>query len=251
MQLKSKTEYIVFSKKQSDLRDIAPVLVNGDPLPWVHQVKHLGNILQSDNSMTTDCTVKRGVFIGKVNSLFQEFSFAAPKVKLKLVNIFASSFYGSGLWDLSSSACERLYKSWNVAVRLGYGVPPTTHRYLIEPMSAIPHAKTMLCSRLVGLKNQLIHSSKLVVRLMAMMSMDDKRTVLGKNLMNIRKEIDVQSVLTCNLVKKYHKYFQVPEEEVWRLEYLDDLVDTDGRIKPIENFSEKDVKQLVSALCTA
>ena len=87
--------------------------------------------------MTTDCTVKRGVFIGKVNSLFQEFSFADPKVKLKLINVFASSFYGSGLWDSSSSSCERLYKSWNVAVRLGYGLPPTAHRYLIEVISSI------------------------------------------------------------------------------------------------------------------
>ena len=141
---KSKTKCIVFSKKQRDLRDLAPVLLNGDPLPWVHQVKHLGNILQCDNSMTTDCTVKRGVFIGKVNSLFQEFSFVDPKVKMKLINIFASSFYGSGLWDLFSSACERLYKSWNVAVRLGFGVPPTTHRNLA--ISATPPMLTQCCA---------------------------------------------------------------------------------------------------------
>ena len=109
----------------------------------------------------------------------------------------------------------------------------------------------MLCGRLVGFKNQLLHSNKLVVRLMAMLSMDDRRTVIGKNLRNISKEIDTQGVLSCNLIKKYHRYFKVPEEEVWRLGYLNDLLDSNGRTKTVENFTENDVKQLVSALCIA
>ena len=128
-------------------------------------------------------------------------------------------------------------------------MPPTTHRNLA--ISATPHAKTMLCSRLVGLKNQLMHSRKLVVRLMAMLSMEDRRTVIGKNLRNISKEIEEQGVLSCNLIKKYHKYSKVPEEEVWRLECLKDLLDANGSSNPVENFTENDVKQLVSALCTA
>ena len=94
---KSKTKCIVFSKKAKDLKNVSPILLNGDPLPWVQQVKHLGNVMQCDNSMKIDCTLKRGKFIGKVNSLLQEFYFADPKVKMRLMNIFASSFYGSGL----------------------------------------------------------------------------------------------------------------------------------------------------------
>ena len=73
---KSKTKCIVFSKKKKELKNVAPILLNGDPLPWVQQVKHLGNILQCDNSMKIDCAMKRGRFIGKVNSLLQEFHFA-------------------------------------------------------------------------------------------------------------------------------------------------------------------------------
>ena len=99
---KSKTKCIIFSKKQRDLRNVAPVFLNGDPLPWVQQLKHLGNILQCDNSMQLDCTIKRGKFIGKVNSLFQGLYFVDPSVKMKLMTIYVSSFYGSGLWDLFS-----------------------------------------------------------------------------------------------------------------------------------------------------
>ena len=69
--VKSKTKCIVFSKQTKDRLNIAPILVNEDPLPWVSQVKHLGNVLQNDNSMKVDCSQKRGWFIGKVNSLLQ------------------------------------------------------------------------------------------------------------------------------------------------------------------------------------
>ena len=54
---KSKTKCIIFSKKQRDLRNVAPVFLNGDPLPWFQQLKHLGNILQCDNSMQLDFTI--------------------------------------------------------------------------------------------------------------------------------------------------------------------------------------------------
>ena len=130
-------------------------------------------------------------------------------------------------------------------------MPPTTHRYLIEAISATPHAKTMLCSRLVGFKNQLMHSRKLVVRLMAMLSVEDRRTVMGKNLKKISNDIEEQGDLSCNLIKKCYRYFKVPEEEVWRLGCLNDLFYANGSRNLVENFTENDVKQLVSALCTA
>ena len=81
---------------------VAQIMLNGDPIPWEQQVKHLGNTLQCNNSMSIDCTLKRGKFIGKVNFLVQEFHFADPKVKMKVIDIYASSFCGSSLWDLFS-----------------------------------------------------------------------------------------------------------------------------------------------------
>ena len=90
---KSKTKCIIFSKKQKELKNVAAILLNGDPLPWVHQVKHLGNMMQCDNSMKIDCSMKRGRFIGKVNSLLQEFHFAEPDVKMNIMSTFATIFY--------------------------------------------------------------------------------------------------------------------------------------------------------------
>ena len=66
---KSKTKCIVFTKKLRDRQNVAPVLLNGDPLPWVEEVKHLGNVLECDNTMTRYIATKRGEFIGKLNTL--------------------------------------------------------------------------------------------------------------------------------------------------------------------------------------
>ena len=70
---KSKTKCIIFSKKAQDVSQVVPIILNGDPLPWVAQVKHLGNTLQCDNTMRMDMSMKMGKFIGKLSSLQQEF----------------------------------------------------------------------------------------------------------------------------------------------------------------------------------
>ena len=123
-------------------------------------LKHLGNTLQSDNSMKVDMSLKRGRFIGKVNSLLQEFHFVDPAVKVRILNIFTTSFYGSGLWDLQSPECERLYKSWNVAIRHALGLPVRAHRYLVESLSGCLHPKTMLPYRFVKFGASLSKSRK-------------------------------------------------------------------------------------------
>ena len=106
-------------------------------------MKHLGNTLQSDNSMCHDILLKRGKYIGKVNSLLQEFHYVKPNVLTRLVLIYATSFYGSGLWNLQSPECEKLYVSWNVTIRQIFNLSRRTHRYLIEPVPQIQHLKVL------------------------------------------------------------------------------------------------------------
>ena len=65
--------------------------------------------------MKQDMAMKKGNFIGKVNSLAQEFHYATPDVFLTILNIYCTSFHGSGLWDLFSKESESLFKSWNVS----------------------------------------------------------------------------------------------------------------------------------------
>ena len=97
---KSKTKAIIFSKRRVDTSNVVPIMLNNQPLPYVDKMLHLGNWLQTNNSMSIDCNVKRSRFIGKVNSLYQEFYFSTPDVKSKLLSVYCTSFYGSCLYDL-------------------------------------------------------------------------------------------------------------------------------------------------------
>ena len=48
---KSKTKCIIFTLLKQYRRNIAPIILNGNPLPWVDRVQHLGNTLDHSNNM--------------------------------------------------------------------------------------------------------------------------------------------------------------------------------------------------------
>ena len=107
---KSKTKCVIFTKNASERKNVLPIILNGNKLAYVDEVKHLGHHLYFDNNMSKDCDIKRGKFIGKVHSI------AAPEVLMRLYNIYASSFYGSNLYQLFSKNCTRLYSAWNLSL---------------------------------------------------------------------------------------------------------------------------------------
>ena len=130
----------------------------------MNKVNHLGCVLESDNSMKADISNKRGKFIGKVNSMLQEFHYANPTTLLELVCVYASNFYGSSLWDLRSKNVDKIYTTWNVMIRNVFKLDRMTHRSLIEPLSGRHHLKVMLLSRYVKFYRELLKSPKFTIR---------------------------------------------------------------------------------------
>ena len=106
---KSKTKCIIFTSGK--IPEAEKIILNGDPLPWVGEIKHLGNILQSNNSMKSDCLAKRDRFIDTINAMMQEFHFVNPDIL-----VYATNFFGSVLWNLYSPQVDKLYKTWNVTI---------------------------------------------------------------------------------------------------------------------------------------
>ena len=233
--------------------NILPVLLDENPLPWVSQVKHLGNLLQLDNTMRVDMGQKRGKFIGKVSSLLQEFHYVEPDIFVKIMNIYTTSFYGSNLWDIFSKDCERLYKSWNVAMRMNFDVNRCTHRYLIEPMSKSMHPKVMLSSRYVTFYRSLILSAKLPVRFLARLYEADNRTVLGRTLATLCRLCSVTNLssLTSQCVKNKLKYFEVPEPEEWRVDMVTELLRLRKEKLSLPEFSSEEIKNILDFVCTS
>ena len=249
---KSKTKCIVFTKKKLKFQPMN-VTLNGNQLPWVTQVKHLGHMLQSDSSMKIDIAQKRGGFVGKINSMLQEFHCVSPEIFIKLMNTYATSIYGSNTWDIFSPECERLYKSYNVTIRNALKVDRCTHKYMLEPLSESVHLRTMLASRYTTFHSTLVQCKKFPVRFLARICEEDMRTTLGRTLSRIKSECEVDSLTELNpaVIKKKMRYSVAPIESEWKVEMATELLQIrDGDEITIPNFTSNERTEILKHICT-
>ena len=190
--------------------------------------------------------------MGKINSLGQEFHFADPGVKVSILNIYATNFYGSGLWDIFGSGCDGFYTAWNRAIRQIYNLPWTTHRYWIEIISDSIHPKVMLCSRYVKFHKSLVTSKKSPVRFLSKLKEEDLRTVFGKTLFNIKSECQAASIVELNplVVKKSMKYAGMPPDECWKIGVLKELLEVRKGKAELGNFDQKEIEKMIDYICT-
>ena len=105
----------------------------------------------------------------------------------------------------------------------------------------------MLSSRYVKFEEMLSCSKKMMVNLLAKLAAEDNRTVMGKTMSKLRRELAGHE-LTGKEIKTNMKYFPVPEHEEWRLDFLQELLEADIKHVLIENMN--DVKSMISILCT-
>ena len=160
--VKSKTKCMAFLKKKINLRHS---ILNNKIIPWVNSVKHLGTVITNDRNKTAQDTLeKRAQYIAKNNELVQEFNYASPTTKILLNNIFNTHFYGATLWDLLSAPLQHIEKSWNTSQRIMMGLPRTTHRYLIEPLSGRSHIICSIWTRFLKFTRKLKESKKTIIR---------------------------------------------------------------------------------------
>ena len=249
--VKSKTKCIIFTKNPANKEGVDKIVLNGDLLPWVEKVKHVGNILECDNSFTHDCQIKRGQFIGKIHSLNQEFYCATSNVKTTLYSIFTLSFYGSSLWNLFGPEVERIYKSYNVAIRIAFKVNRTTRTFLIEPMTETYHPHTLLCSRFVKFHETNLTCRKPSINMLAKLFENDLRTTYGNNLRKIAIlcDTDVKDLSPLS-VKTNVRYKQLPEDEEWRIPILTEMMFARDNNIEIEGLSRRDINDVINYICT-
>ena len=201
--------------------------------------------------MKLDIALKRGAYIGKVNSLLQEFNSVSPNILIKLINSFAACVYGSNLWDIFSKESERLYTSYSVSMRHALKLNLRTHRYLIEPLAETPHLKTMICSRYVSFFKSLSQCQKFPVRFLAKLQEKDMNTVLGRSLGHLADLCGVPvSNLSTGIVKEKIKYKEIPEQEKWRLPIAKELMLTRSLETEIRGFSSNEVEDMLSFICS-
>ena len=198
--------------------------------------------------------LKRGAFIGKVNSLLQEFYYAAPCVLVKLVSSYCCNIYGSNVWDLFSEDSQRLYKSYNVALRTIFNLPRKTHKYLLESLTDVPHLHVQLLSRYVTFAQSLLKNNSFEVRFLSRICFNDMRTILGRSMRKIAalcNQPNSLEQLNANMVKKKIKYAEISPTEEWRIGVMDNMrMMINGEISNC-GLNTEEIAEILEFACTS
>ena len=205
--------------------------------------------------MNEDVSNKRRKFIGKFHSLRQEFGFLSSEMLFNIVNIYATSFYGSNLWLLSSPSTERLFTSWNTMVRSIWNLPNTTHRYFIEEISEAPHLKASLYKRYLNFVKGNLKSEKKCLSALAYRVCHDQGSITRHNINKIETDSNCQDVLSldANFVSLQVKYAPVPDEEQWRISLLKELIGLRNQEFFLEDgqLTRDEIKDLIGFVATS
>ena len=239
---KSKTKGIIFSRKELRFEP-EPLILNGNPLPWVKKSKYLGNEIDHiPNGLSRDTMYKRARYIERNMELNQEFPFAHPEVKCKLNRIYNSSFPGSVLYDLTSESIHRLVNTWSISVRNMWELPYNAHRWLIEPLSG-EHAHSMLISRFVKFIQNIRKSPKIAVQFMLNKVVRNYDTVTGRNIEHIQRLIGPKTDL-FKISKKDIKlkvaFCEMNKKDIWKINLIKEVTNIKQGKLSLDSVFEND-----------
>ena len=240
---KSKTKCIAFNIN-IDPRNI---MLYNKPLPWVESHIHLGHTVHKDETMSHDVFCKRAEFISKVHAIRQELGSQDPSVLVKLVRIYYCSFYGSNLWDLFSDTTNKLFITWNNAIRNFYDLPFPTHRFILQDLVDIPHLRTCLLRRFTKFYSTLRNCSKVEVRNLFHLQKHDVRSSFGRNCHYLCREFDATSV---DSIAREHITMPIktPENELWRVPFLKELLQVRDGHADID-MTPGDINNFIDHVC--
>ena len=162
------------------------------------------------------------------------------------------SFSGSPIWDLFGKQAQMLENSYNVSVRAMYDIPRNTHRNIIVALTQRPHLKTVLAKRFLNFTIKLQQCPKFLVKEMFNLIKHDIRCTTGYNLRNIKDlcQKDQISELSPNDAELI-KYHSLPDEDLWKVQMIKEIIDTRFDILTIEGFSNSELDHMIDFLCTS
>ena len=145
---KCKTKCLAFLSKP---RTLPSMYLCSNPLPWVDKLKHLGNTVSNTmDGGKLDMVQKKARYVEKNCNINQEFSFAYPLTKIKINSVYNCHFSGSQIWDLFSKEAAKFESTYNRSIRIMFGVPLETHRYLLEPLSGMKNMMITVMKNYMG-----------------------------------------------------------------------------------------------------
>ena len=221
---RSKSKCLWFCGKAGQVAYPAPIILNGDALPWVETATHLGHELHQQCNMEYDTKCKRASYINKTTTLRETFDFARPEQKLSAITVYAGSMYGFALWDLYGPRAESAFKCWDTAVKLSWNcVPRTCHRWLVDSLLAggLPSSRQHHLAMYAGFYRRLHTSAVPEVREMAYSCLSDMRSNTARNISRICKELGLEvATVTPEAVRLAWQPRAGLPDDLWKIETL-------------------------------
>ena len=232
-------------------RELPPMMLCGNPLPWVDHCKHLGNYIEDKiDGMKHDLAIKQAQYINKNNELQQEFHFCHPQTKFSVNKIYNSHFTGSPLWDLFSNEAVRMESTWNKSVKIMFDLPYATHRCMIEPISGSPHIRRILIHRFLNFVKQIQNSNKSITNVLFNAIKYNVNSTTGHNLRRIMLDADRDDISQLqNFRIDDIEYHPVRNDDKWKISVINECIDAKFGKLNIDGLTMEELDEICGHLC--
>ena len=133
-----------------------------------------------------------------------------------------------------------------------WDIPIDTHRYLIEPVSDQPHMRFTMYKRLINFKNQVMKSSKSVLKHVYSICQNNCASVTGRNLRKIMLSCDLSTISSLNVFDiDSLDYFPIPILDEWRIGFIKELLCTRSGTFEIPGFTTEEISDLLNFACVS
>ena len=145
-----------------------------------------------------------------------------------------------------------LENTWNTSFRIMFGLPYSTHRYFVEPVSGKTHLKKLLLKRFLAFLNQIEESQKSLPKKLLKSVKKDTRSTTGLNLrkmMLLLGKVRVEDIGIKDIDN--FEYVTVPPEDQWKIAMVKEIIEVKNNNLVVENFEDEELQEIIDHLCSS
>lgn len=177
----AKSVYLVFQRKKLNV-DINSVVVCGDTILQVDEVKYLGHIITASLSDKPDILKTKMNIVCTGYQIVQTLGGCSFESLLKVFGSKVTHLYGCTTWRLKESALKDLEVAWRKVLKCGSKLPMRTRTSLLHGITKSDTICDLIHERNESFLNKLSeHTNPLLVRLFQFGN-DDIRSFIGSNM---------------------------------------------------------------------
>jgi hypothetical protein len=168
--------------------------LNGENIPVVSEVKHLGHILSNSNVNLVDVNHICGNFNKSVNIMMANFGSVSSAVLGNLFSSYCCNYYGITLCNLRSDVIVKFFTLWRKSVRRIYKLPWRTHNFLLPFIINKPPVNIDVEIRVCKFFTSMLQSPNILLCNLAKRCLYQTVSNMGKNVSLLRAKHNVSDV---------------------------------------------------------